>query len=138
MKLTFALALALLTQPLFAKRDGAPTAWMEYPRLALAAMVQGSVILEVAIDKDGKIQNMVSVSGHPLLVLEAEKNMITWRFSPAEPDDPETVTERFVYQFRIDDSVEGRRMEFKPNTNTVVISMAPKLMMAESAEFVRR
>lgn len=53
-----------------------------YPPLARAARVQGPVILEAIISKDGTMQNLRLISGHPLLVKAAIEAVSQWRYRP--------------------------------------------------------
>lgn len=54
----------------------------EYPALARQARVQGTVILHALISRDGKIENLQLVSGHPLLVQAATAAVRQWRYRP--------------------------------------------------------
>jgi protein TonB len=53
-----------------------------YPPIAKAARVQGTVILAAVIGKDGTIQNLHVVSGHPLLQGAAMEAVKQWRYRP--------------------------------------------------------
>jgi protein TonB len=53
-----------------------------YPAIAKAAHVQGTVILAAVIGKDGTIQNLHVVSGHPLLQGAAMDAVKQWRYRP--------------------------------------------------------
>ncbi|HEY7353804.1 MAG TPA: TonB family protein [Terriglobales bacterium] len=53
-----------------------------YPPLARTARVQGSVILAAEIGKDGTIQNLHVISGHPLLTQAALDAVKQWRYRP--------------------------------------------------------
>lgn len=53
-----------------------------YPQLARAARVQGPVVLEAIISKDGTIGNLQLISGHPLLVQAAIAAVTQWRYRP--------------------------------------------------------
>jgi protein TonB len=65
-----------------------------YPPLARQARVQGSVVLQAVISKDGTIQNLKVVSGHPMLVQSALDAVKQWRYKPyflnGEPVEVET------------------------------------------------
>jgi protein TonB len=65
-----------------------------YPPLARDAHIQGRVILSAIIGKDGTIQNLHLVSGHPLLVPAAISAVRQWRYRPyllnGEPVEVET------------------------------------------------
>jgi len=53
-----------------------------YPVLARQAHIQGTVILTAFIDKEGIIQNLQLVSGHPLLAPAAIEAVKHWRYKP--------------------------------------------------------
>lgn len=53
-----------------------------YPPLAKAARVQGSVVLQAVIGKDGRVENLKVVSGHPMLVQSALDAVRQWRYRP--------------------------------------------------------
>jgi protein TonB len=65
-----------------------------YPPLARQARVQGAVVLQAVISKDGSIQNLKVVSGHPMLVQSALDAVKQWRYKPyflnGEPVEVET------------------------------------------------
>ncbi len=67
----------------------------EYPPLAKMARIQGSVRLEAIISKDGTIQDLKVVSGHPLLVKSAIEAVSRWRYQPTllNGEPVEVVTE---------------------------------------------
>jgi protein TonB len=53
-----------------------------YPPLAKQARVSGTVRLNAVISKDGSIQDLQVVSGHPLLVQAALQAVRQWRYAP--------------------------------------------------------
>lgn len=53
-----------------------------YPPMARAARVQGPVLLAAVISKDGTIENLRTISGHPLLVPAAISAVSQWRYRP--------------------------------------------------------
>ena len=53
-----------------------------YPPLAVQARVQGMVVLQAVIAKDGTVQDLRVVSGHPLLVQAALEAVHLWRYKP--------------------------------------------------------
>jgi protein TonB len=53
-----------------------------YPPLAKAARIQGVVVLTAIIDKDGYIQSLQLVSGHPLLAPAAIEAVKHWHYKP--------------------------------------------------------
>ncbi len=65
-----------------------------YPPLARQARIQGSVLLQAEISKDGSIQNLRLISGHPMLAPAAIEAVKQWRYKPyilnGEPVEVET------------------------------------------------
>jgi len=53
-----------------------------YPPLARAARIQGSVVLAAVISKEGTIENLRMLSGHPMLVPAAIAAVSQWRYRP--------------------------------------------------------
>jgi len=53
-----------------------------YPPLARAARIQGEVVLNAIISKEGTIENLQLVSGHPMLVPAALEAVRQWRYRP--------------------------------------------------------
>ncbi len=54
----------------------------EYPGAARAARLQGTVVLQAIISKEGKIENLRAISGHPMLVPAAMDAVKQWRYKP--------------------------------------------------------
>ncbi len=54
----------------------------QYPPLARQARIQGTVKLSAVISKDGTIQKLEVMSGHPLLVPAALSAVKQWRYRP--------------------------------------------------------
>jgi protein TonB len=53
-----------------------------YPALAKSARIQGTVRFTAIIGKDGTIQNLQLVSGHPMLVQSATEAVKQWIYKP--------------------------------------------------------
>jgi protein TonB len=53
-----------------------------YPPLALAARVQGTVILQAVIDEKGNVRELHVLRGHPLLDDAAMQAVAKWQFTP--------------------------------------------------------
>lgn len=66
-----------------------------YPMLAKQARIQGEVVLNAIIGKDGAIENLQVERGHPLLAAAAVDAVKQWRFKPfllnGEPIEIETI-----------------------------------------------
>jgi protein TonB len=72
-----------------------------YPPLARQARIQGAVLLQAIIGKDGSIENLRLVSGHPMLAPAAIEAVRQWWYRPytlnREPVEVQTeITVNFV------------------------------------------
>jgi protein TonB len=65
-----------------------------YPPLARGVRIQGQVVLQAVISKQGTIENLRLLSGHPMLVSAAIEAVRQWRYRPYilnnEPVEVET------------------------------------------------
>jgi periplasmic protein TonB len=73
----------------------------DYPALARQVRVQGQVVLRAMISREGVIENLQVLSGHPMLIPAAVDAVRQWRYRPyvlnGEPVEVETqVTVNFV------------------------------------------
>lgn len=68
-----------------------------YPPLARQARIQGQVLLQAEISKDGSIQNLRLISGHPMLAPAAIEAVKQWKYKPyllnGEPVEVETTVQ---------------------------------------------
>jgi protein TonB len=66
----------------------------QYPAIARAARVQGTVVLAATISRSGTIENLRVISGPPMLAPAATEAVRTWRYRPyllnGEPVEVET------------------------------------------------
>ena len=66
----------------------------QYPAIAKAARIQGTVVLQATISKSGTIENLHVLSGPPMLQQAAMEAVKTWRYRPyllnGEPVEVET------------------------------------------------
>ena len=81
-----------------------------YPPLARQARIQGSVLLQAEISKDGSIQNLRLISGHPMLAPAAIEAVKQWKYKPyilnGEPVEVETqITVNFTLGRGLDSGV---------------------------------
>lgn len=53
-----------------------------YPPLARQARIQGQVVLQAEISREGTIQNLQLISGHPMLAPSAIEAVKQWRYKP--------------------------------------------------------
>ncbi|HZR29165.1 MAG TPA: energy transducer TonB [Terriglobales bacterium] len=65
-----------------------------YPPLAKTARIQGTVVLHAIISKQGNVENLNVISGHPMLVQTALDAVKQWKYRPyilnGEPVEVET------------------------------------------------
>jgi periplasmic protein TonB len=54
----------------------------EYPPMAKIGHIQGEVVLSAIISKEGTIENLRVLSGHPMLVRAAIDAVHRWRYRP--------------------------------------------------------
>lgn len=53
-----------------------------YPAIAKSARIHGAVVLQAEISKQGTIENLRVISGHPMLVQNALDAVKQWRYKP--------------------------------------------------------
>lgn len=58
-----------------------------YPAMAKQIRLQGQVNVQVLVDETGRVVSAKAVSGHPLLIVEAQKAALQARFSPTKIGD---------------------------------------------------
>jgi TonB family protein len=74
----------------------------EYPEEARQQRIQGAVVLEVRIGRDGAIEEVKLVSGQPLLAKAAIAAVKQWRFKPRlENGQPVGMQTRVTLNFRM-------------------------------------
>jgi periplasmic protein TonB len=65
-----------------------------YPPLAKPARIQGTVLLQVNINKTGDVEHVQLISGHPMLAQSAIDAVKQWKYQPyllnGQPIDVET------------------------------------------------
>ena len=54
----------------------------DYPRLAVAAHIEGDVVLTAIIDTDGRVRQLTVQSGHPQLAHAARAAVAQWLYEP--------------------------------------------------------
>jgi protein TonB len=68
-----------------------------YPPLARQARIQGAVVLQAQISKNGDIENLQLISGHPMLAPAAIEAVKQWKYKPyllnGEPVEVETTVQ---------------------------------------------
>ena len=73
-----------------------------YPALAKSARIQGTVEFSAIISKDGRVENLKLISGHPLLVNAARDAILQWRYRPTRLNgEPVEVMTTITVHFRL-------------------------------------
>jgi len=73
-----------------------------YPPLARPIKLQGIVTVQVLIDEQGKVISAKAISGHPILVPEAQRAAMQSRFSPTLlSNQPVKVSGVITYNFKM-------------------------------------
>jgi len=66
----------------------------QYPPMARQAHIQGTVVFHAVIGKDGTVQDLHVLSGHPMLIQSAMDAVRKWRYKPyylnGEPAEADT------------------------------------------------
>jgi protein TonB len=74
----------------------------EYPSTAKMARIQGRVVLSAVISKDGNIEKVQVLSGHPLLAQAAVEAVKQWRYRPyVLNDQPVEVETQITVNFSL-------------------------------------
>jgi serine/threonine-protein kinase len=89
-----------------------------YPPLAKQARVQGVVTLQARIGKDGNIENLQVMSGHPLLASAAIDAVKQWKYEPYLLNG-QSVTVETTIQVNFTLGVEPQRATAAAPTSTV-------------------
>ena len=73
-----------------------------YPPLARQARIQGTVVLRAIISREGRIENLQVLSGHPILVPAAIEAVRQWRYKPyVLNDQPVEVETQITVNFSL-------------------------------------
>lgn len=73
-----------------------------YPGAAQMGHIQGDVVIRVTINKQGRVENLNALSGHPLLREEALEAVKAWRYRPFLINgEPVEVDSLVTVQFRM-------------------------------------
>lgn len=73
-----------------------------YPALARSARIQGQVVLQAVISKQGMIENLKVLGGHPMLVPAAIEAVRQWRYRPyVLNDEPVEVETQITVNFSL-------------------------------------
>jgi protein TonB len=73
-----------------------------YPPLARQAHVQGTVVIDADISKDGIVEKLRTISGHPMLIPAAVDAVKQWRYKPyVLKGEPVAVNTRIIVNFTL-------------------------------------
>jgi len=81
----------------------------KYPSMAQLARIQGSVILRVTIDEQGRVAEAKPISGHPMLIEAAIPAVKGWKFAPfLDNGSPVPVLSQVQVDFTLEPGSERR------------------------------
>jgi protein TonB len=73
-----------------------------YPPLARQANVRGMVVLDVDISRDGAVETLRTLQGHPLLIPAAIDAVKQWRYKPfIQNGQPTPISTRVKVNFTL-------------------------------------
>ena len=73
-----------------------------YPPIALAARVEGKVVVEVVVSKTGDLICARTLTGHPLLTAMTLRAVKLWEFEPVDTDEGSSkVVSTFAINFKL-------------------------------------
>jgi protein TonB len=73
-----------------------------YPAIARPIRLQGNVSVQILIDENGKVISAQALSGHPILIPEAQRAAMQARFSPTTlSGQPVKVSGVIIYKFEM-------------------------------------
>ena len=79
-----------------------------YPPLAKQARIQGDVILQAEINKEGDVVNLELISGHPMLAPAAIDAVKQWKYRPYSLyGNPVAVQTQIIVNFSLSSDVAG-------------------------------
>ena len=74
----------------------------DYPESAREQHIQGPVVLDAVVDKDGAVEKLSTVSGDPQLAAAATDAVRQWRFKPFfRNGSPEEFQTQITVSFRL-------------------------------------
>jgi len=81
----------------------------EYPPKARLWHIEGEVLVELTIDRNGNVQKVRSLSGNAILLHAAEDAVRQWKYSPATNDQvPVPTVTRVRFNFKLDPEASNR------------------------------
>jgi TonB family protein len=67
----------------------------QYPNIARAMSIRGSVKIAVVVAPGGSVKSMEILGGHPILAQSAQNAVREWKWEPAARETTESVEIRF-------------------------------------------
>jgi TonB family protein len=81
----------------------------EYPPKARLWHIEGEVLVELTIDRNGNVQKVRSLNGNAILLHAAEDAVRQWKYSPATNDQvPVPTVTRVRFNFKLDPEASNR------------------------------
>jgi TonB family protein len=98
----------------------------DYPPLARQARIQGQVVLQALIDKDGNIEKLDLVSGHPMLAPAALQAVKQWKYKPYLLNgEPVKVQTEIIVNFALSGGVDTSPSGSLPGEAMSATQLAP-------------
>ena len=78
----------------------------DYPPLAPRAGIQGDVVMKALVDKEGNVEDVIYVSGHPMLAPAAIRAVKQWKYKPYVADGkPQRFETQITMNFKSPDRI---------------------------------
>jgi protein TonB len=78
----------------------------DYPPLAPRVGIQGDVVMKALVDKDGNVEDVIYISGHPMLAPAALRAVKQWKYKPYVADGkPQPFETQITMNFKLPDHI---------------------------------
>jgi TonB family protein len=78
----------------------------DYPPLAPRVGIQGDVVMKALVDKDGNVEDVIYISGHPMLAPAAMRATKQWKYKPYVADGkPQPFETQITMNFKLPDRI---------------------------------
>jgi TonB family protein len=127
----FLLAVASLTtaiwaqQPLVAVKEAVAP---QYPPIAVAARVQGTVEVRIEIGSDGTVVKAEAIKGPAMLQTSAIQAAKKWKFA-GDPETNRVSVARFIYLLGAEDDPDDTQIAFLPPDAIRISHRPPKTIV---------
>jgi TonB family protein len=108
-----------------------------YPPIAIAAHVSGAVTLQLSIDSSGRVTDLKTVSGPPMLVGAAQEAVRQWTYSPFMVNDqpvPVTTIVNIPFTLHVDAEDQKLARQYYPLFNQCIKALTANTDPAAEAD----